>query len=133
MPIKFTITRKTGNRAEGILSWPEKNLRSAALSGPYENGPIEAGLYRARRNVLLDKPGEAPYCDPANNCWFQLLDPQFSTTRTEIGIHPDGGVTGTKGCIGIQTNNTKNWYDALYSVPINTYTLVEVVDETVFV
>ncbi|WPU91869.1 hypothetical protein SNE25_21365 [Mucilaginibacter sabulilitoris] len=129
MGITFKITRKNGGKAEGVLSWPEKNLSSPAVSGPYGAGFIESGAYRARRNVLLDKDGIPAYCDPNSKCWFQLLDPQFQTARTDIGIHPDGNVPGTEGCIGITVNDTKPWYDALYSVASGSYTTVDVTEE----
>jgi hypothetical protein len=135
MPIKFTITSKTATKAEGTLTWTEKSLTANAVSGPFGNGFIESGLYHAKRNVLLDKPGEPPYCDSSSpsTCWFQLISPQFSTTRTEIGIHPDGNTPGTAGCIGITISNTKPWYDALKSVAEGQYTVVEVIDRTVSV
>ena len=134
MAIKFTITSKTAAKAEGTLTWAEKSLTANAVSGPFGNGFIESGLYHAKRNVLLDKPGEPPYCDSSNpaHCWFQLLTAQFSTIRTDIGIHPDGNVPGTEGCIGITIPNTKPWYDALKSVAAGKYTEVEVIDTTIF-
>lgn len=137
MAIKFTIKEivnvpeGTKKRAKGTLEWSEKNLSTPAVSGAYGNGMIEVGEYKARRNFLLDKPGENTYCDTKNNCWFQLLDPQFDTDRTEIGIHPDGNVVGTKGCIGLDPNtDTKLWYNALFSVKAGQYTDVIVVDES---
>jgi hypothetical protein len=129
MAIKFKIIKTTAGKAEGILSWPEKGLSSTAVSGPFGNGSIELGLYHAERNYLLDKD-EDPYRDSKGKCWFQRLDPQFSTTRTEIGIHPDGNVPGTKGCVGLTIADTKAWYDALYSVPANKFTQVEIVDQS---
>jgi len=128
MAIKFKITKKSGGKAEGILSWTEKGLSTNVISGPYGNGFIELGIYRASRNFLLDKTEDA-YKDPKGNCWFQRLDPQFTTDRTEIGIHPDGNVPGTKGCIGLTIPNTKPWYDAFFSLKTGDYTVVEVVEE----
>jgi hypothetical protein len=45
------------------------------------------------------------------------LNPQFQTTRTLLRIHPDGGVAGTLGCIGIQENAVRlnSFYDTMYS------------------
>ena len=43
-----------------------------------------------------------------NDVGFSVdLEPQFQTTRTLLRIHPDGGVNGTLGCIGIQENATR--------------------------
>ncbi|MFT3796112.1 hypothetical protein [Flavobacterium sp.] len=134
MAITFKITSKTGQKAEGILSWPEKGLSDVAVSGPYGNGYIELGVYHAKRNFLLDKqPSEDAYCDTNNKCWFQRLDAQFASTRTEIGIHPDGNVPGTKGCVGLNIPNTKAWYDAFFAVSPGKHTVVTVTEEAAIV
>lgn len=39
--------------------------------------------------------------------FWGLLEPQFKTDRTAIGIHPDGNKLGTAGCIGIRENANK--------------------------
>jgi uncharacterized protein (TIGR00725 family) len=114
--IEYSITKITGKKAEGTLKWPAKSLASSAISGPYGNGYLPAGSYLAFRNKMLDKPSGSSYCDTKNKCWMQPLDPQFSTTRTDLGIHPDGGPAGTEGCIGIEDPDTKKWYDAFYGV-----------------
>jgi hypothetical protein len=31
--------------------------------------------------------------------WFAYIEPQFETERTELGIHPDGNLPGSAGCI----------------------------------
>ena len=62
--------------------------------------------------------------------WFQVIDPQFSTDRTELGIHPDGNLSGTRGCIGLLESDTSAWYDAFKSVPTGSKTDVEVFDRT---
>jgi hypothetical protein len=82
--------------------------------------------------MLLDKPAGSSYCDPSaggagptGHCWFQAFDDQFG--RTEIGIHPDGGVPdATNGCIGLQTQDTRPWYDAFFAV--SSRVTIEVVD-----
>jgi len=38
--------------------------------------------------------------------------PGYASGRTSLGIHPDGNVPGTLGCIGIREEDTKdllNW------------------------
>jgi hypothetical protein len=130
MPIKFIIERRENQKAYGTIKWPEKNLQSGAVSGPYGRSELPAGLYHASRANLMDKPGTDGFCDSLKNCWFQLLSPQFSTSRTELGIHPDGNKIGTKGCIGLIDANTKPWYDAFKSVPKTEHTVVEVIDNT---
>jgi hypothetical protein len=42
-----------------------------------------------------------------NGIGFSLdLMPLFSTSRSELRIHPDGGYPGTMGCIGLLGNKT---------------------------
>jgi hypothetical protein len=131
MPIKFNIEKRENKKAYGKISWPEKNLSSVAISGPYGRSELPDGLYHARRVNLLDKPNQSPYCDSLQNCWFQFIEPQFSTNRDNLGIHPDGNSIGTLGCIGLLDSNTKLWYEAFKSIPNNELTIVEVIDNTV--
>src|SRR5437870_4237819 len=110
--ITFTITRRNGNKAHGHVDWPTAGLSSLAVSGSSSDAAIDLGTWTARRAKLLDKPGEDSYCDssastlgPEGHCWFQAFEDQFG--RTEIGLHPDGGVPdATNGCIGLQTGDT---------------------------
>ncbi len=126
--ITFRITNRSEGQVIGELSWQNKLLRSAAISGPHGNGALPEGLYHVVHSGLLVKTPEernGAYCDSLRQCWFQYMEPQFSTERTELGIHPDGNVEGTSGCIGILDANSKPWYDAFET---NTRTLtVEVV------
>src|SRR5258706_10600792 len=113
--ITYTITAKSGSKSTGKLKWAAKGLESDAISGPYGEGSLPTGTYKALRSKLLDKqPSDSngAYCDTNNKCWLQALAPDFETDRTELGIHPDGNVPGTQGCIGIRAADTKKWYDA---------------------
>jgi hypothetical protein len=56
----------------------------------------------------------ASFCDNAGNCWFARLTPNFQTGRTGLGIHPDGGVEGTSGCVGATGDNTQSLRDAIH-------------------
>lgn len=130
MGIRFNIQRRESGLAYGTLEWEAKGLESGAVSGPYGRSELPTGLYQALRSKLLDKPDNDPFCDSLRNCWFQVIDPQFSTDRTELGIHPDGNLSGTRGCIGLLESDTSAWYDAFKSVPTGSKTDVEVFDRT---
>jgi len=129
MAIKFIIERRENQKAYGTIKWQEMNLQSGAISGPYGRMELPEGLYHAKKGMLLDKPSNDGFCDSLKNCWFQLLAPQFSTERTELGIHPDGNKIGTKGCIGLIDANTKAWYNAFKAVK-EAYIVVEVIDNS---
>jgi hypothetical protein len=127
MGITFKINTINNGLAYGTLKWPEKGLSTGAFSGPYGRHELPQGLYHAQRHKLLDKEGQPGYCDSLNKCWIQPLDPQFSTDRNNLGIHPDGNKVGTLGCIGLLDANTAPWYDAFYSLDHNDFVTVEVI------
>lgn len=126
MSITFTIKNYENGLAYGDLVWREKNLNNLVISGPYGRHELPKGLYHAYRSKLLDKNGEEAYCDSLQQCWMQVIDPQFSTDRSNLGIHPDGNKLGTLGCIGLFEANTKPWYDAFKSVKSGEYTVLQV-------
>lgn len=112
MSLRFEITLRTGKSAQGRLRWPDKGLNSAAVSGPHGLGALPLGRYKIPMGALSDRSGQAPYCDSRNNCWFQFINPQFSTLRTDLGVHPDGNVAGTEGCIGLLDSDCRPWRTA---------------------
>ena len=127
MSITFKIESYRDGLAYGEITWPEKGLSSGAVSGPYGRKELPTGLYHVYRNKLLDKDGQKPYCDSLNKCWMQVIEPQFSTVRTDLGIHPDGNKLGTLGCIGLLDADTSSWYDAFYAMPKGGYITLEVI------
>ena len=103
-----TITQTDSNGNPGN-SWP-------AGSGPWGNGQLPAGDYTLPGPpvpVPSSHPNQSSYCDGAGNCWWQPTTPNFPTNRTGLGIHPDGNVPGTAGCIGATDNDTTSLRDAL--------------------
>lgn len=126
--ITFKITKITGKTAEGILTWAAKGLSTTAISGPAGNGYLPAGIYKAHRNKMLDKPTGSSYCDTKGKCWMQPIDPTFVTDRDNLGIHPDGGPAGTEGCIGLKIGDTATWYKAFYDVAAGGDTEIEVIN-----
>ncbi len=54
-----------------------------------------------------DKYGQASYKDGNGLGWFLWLG------EGGLGIHPNGNVTGTQGCIGIVDSNTRDLFDLL--------------------
>ncbi|WP_185937352.1 DUF6443 domain-containing protein [Chitinophaga polysaccharea] len=78
-----------------------------AIGGPWGNGSPENGAYTA--DNLQDRGPRSTNYNAGmtrDGVGFSLnLNPQFSTHRTLLRIHPDGGEhVGTQGCIGIQEN-----------------------------
>jgi RHS repeat-associated protein len=100
---------QTDSNGNVTNSWP-------AGSGPWGNGQLPPGDYTLPSGpvpVLPIHPNQSSYCDGAGNCWWQPITPNFPTNRNGLGIHPDGNVPGTAGCIGAKNNDTTDLYDAL--------------------
>ncbi len=91
-------------------------ISAPASSGPWINGTLPPGTYtlpNAPSVVPPSHPHQASYCDDSGNCWWQPISPTFPTDRTGLGIHPDGNVEGTAGCIGLSDNDTSDFYEWL--------------------
>ncbi len=90
-------------------------IKAKAVSGPYGKGAAPRGSYRIGPAMAIDPNVESNkgFVDPKGNAWFAPLHPEFDTERTGLGIHPDGNVPGTLGCIGIQLEDTSLIKDAL--------------------
>jgi hypothetical protein len=84
-----------------------------ARSGPWGNGQLPDGLYTIGTAGPVPKSRGSSYRDATNFSWWCPIVPRFSTKRTGIGIHPDGNVPGTLGCIGIVNGNTRSLYNTL--------------------
>ena len=83
---------------------------ASALSGPYGKGPLPKGRYKL--GPLIDLNPET--CNSGFRVgkiafWIKLY-PQFETDRTGLGIHPDGNIKGTLGCIGIHPDYAEIFY-----------------------
>ncbi|MFY0256518.1 RHS repeat-associated core domain-containing protein, partial [Chitinophaga sp. 30R24] len=81
-----------------------------AIGGPWGNGSPENGTYTA--DHLADRGPKSSWPNDGmtrDGVGFSLnLNPQFSTHRSLLRIHPDGGkAVGTQGCIGLQVNATQ--------------------------
>lgn len=116
-PMVFVLGEASadGKRWHGRLIDVEGNKTWNAVSGPYGKGAAPPGAYFIRRAMAVNPEADEnkPYKDKAGLAWFAQLDPQFETDRMGLGIHPDGNVPGTLGCIGIAEENTKDLYELL--------------------
>ena len=110
----FVKTKKgTGSRVIGKLKWGVDEYE--VVSGGYGKGAIPNGIYDIERYkaVVGDKSTmKSGFVNPANGRgWFLPLTPRFSTVRHGFGIHPDGNLPGTKGCVGLQGSDMKAFWD----------------------
>ena len=111
--VVFTIDKRIGLKARGLLSWAAKKLATRAVSGDSGNRAIDVGEWRG--TSFQERSGDAPYCDANGLGWFSVFADAHG--RTGIGLHPDGGTPdATKGCIGLAVPDTQAWHDALAAV-----------------
>ena len=95
-PMVFSISNE-------ILIMDGKTYR--AVSGPYGKGALPNGSYQVLELVDLDITEKSkPYCIGDICFWIPLI-PDIETARTGLGIHPDGNVKGSLGCIAIESED----------------------------
>ena len=122
----------TYKRSSGVLSWPGKG-RWDAVSGPQGEGKLPKGEYKVSRREITPYSSNIgnSYKDKSGKGFFIPIYPQFETTRGKsggrLGIHPDGGVYGTLGCIGIRSN-AKSFYDVIAASASDSNLTLEVID-----
>ncbi|PCK09217.1 MAG: hypothetical protein COA42_05000 [Alteromonadaceae bacterium] len=110
----FVKTGKgAGSRVTGKLKWGAGEYE--VVTGGYGKGAIPDGTYDIERYdaVVGDKSTmKSGFVNPASGRgWFLPLTPKFTTTRHGFGIHPDGNLPGTKGCVGLQGADMKKFWD----------------------
>lgn len=121
------MTYKHGSRT---LSWAGIG-RWDAVSGPRNRLPN--GIYKVSRREVTPYTNQigTAFQGPNGKGFFIPIYPQFSTNRGKtggrLGIHPDGGVPGTAGCIGIRSS-AKSFHDALAKAASDATLTLEVFD-----
>ncbi len=89
-----------------------------AVSGPFGKGALQPGDYEVKvRNIADEGLGKA-FC-AGGVCFFIPIRPTFTYDRGGLGIHPDGNVPGTEGCIGVSSSDAKPFWDAWKNMHIN--------------
>lgn len=110
---RVTSIDSGGKEAIGKLLWDQDSY--GAVSGPWGNGSAPPGNYAVERNkVVSDSNMEEGYCitdSQGKLCFFIPITPQFPTDRNGLGIHPDGNVPGSLGCIVIQADHARRFWD----------------------
>ena len=81
-----------------------------SISGPHGKGPLPKGRYRPGPLIELNPETCNPGFRVGKTAFWIKLYPQFETDRTGLGIHPDGNIQGTLGCIGIHPDYAEIFY-----------------------
>ena len=93
-----------------MLYYPDGVVSFPALSGPHGKGPLPEGWYRPGPLIELNPETCNPGFSVGKIAFWIRLYPQFETDRTGLGIHPDGNIKGTLGCIGIHPDYAEIFY-----------------------
>lgn len=104
------------NKSTGILTWANFGSWSA-VSGPWHKGALENGMYQVERRHItpISSNMEKGFIDKkTGKGYFVPLTAHVDKGRKGLGIHPDGNLPGTEGCIGIK-NDTMSFYRAIAS------------------
>lgn len=98
-----------------------------AVSGPHGGGKLPTGNYSIKVRAAVEGSTLASSYCAGGVCFFIPIEPLFNAKgRTGFGIHPDGNVAGTKGCIGI---DAKAFLEAWKKLDIgNRPTTIQVLD-----
>lgn len=85
-----------------------------AISGPHGQGKLPRGSYTVKTRNVVD--GKNSPLDPAYTAggvgFFIPIEYDGLSNRHGFGIHPDGNIFGTLGCIGICADDAKNFWKA---------------------
>lgn len=105
MPWKYENNRLVSPDGK---NWP-------AISGPYGKGKLPPGQYHINKPVEIKSSAKKynPYRDKTGFAWWCRIKPLFETDRSGFGIHPDGNIPGTLGCIGITIDDTREVFEVL--------------------
>lgn len=88
-----------------------------AISGPWGKGAAPKGVYEiAEPQAIKASEENKAYTDPDGFAWFAAMTPREPMERKGFGIHPDGNVPGTLGCIGVK-GSTRELFDLLRATP----------------
>ena len=121
------LTYKHGART---LSWAGIG-RWDAVSGPRHKLPN--GLYKISRREITPYTANIGKAFKGKNGkgFFVPIYPEFETDRGKsggrLGIHPDGNVYGTAGCIGLRSNS-ESFYKAIAASASDASLSLEVFD-----
>jgi hypothetical protein len=104
--------KKIGIIIYGHLSWGGVNYQ--VVSGPWSRGAIQNGSYTIKKKnvVVANTLGAGMEDATTGEKWFIPIAADFQTTRRGFGIHPDGNVEGTQGCIGLVGDSASKFWKA---------------------
>ena len=92
-----------------LFDW--KFYRAISGSGALPNGDYDVAVRR-----VVDKGLGKTYTAGGASFYIPLV-PKFETHRSRFGIHPDGNVQGTLGCVGIVEDDALAFWNHWMRIP----------------
>lgn len=84
------------------------------ITGGHGKGALPLGTYEVRKRHVTEGAHLDAGFRAGGVAFFIPLNPPDTTDRSGFGIHPDGNVTGTLGCIGLYATDARRfWKDWL--------------------
>lgn len=111
----YTGVRADGKTRIGLMATGLLNLDGktyAAISGPWNKGMLPNGIYGVKKYNVVASTKNAGFKSVTGKGWFIPLKEPANVKRSGFGIHPDGNVEGTAGCIGLVGADADKFWNA---------------------
>ncbi|HLT40969.1 MAG TPA: hypothetical protein VK034_32045 [Enhygromyxa sp.] len=112
----FTKLSSDGNQAIGELTLEGKTY--SAVSGGHGRGELPEGTYRVDVRGAVEGGHLGAAFKAGGVGFFIPIEHISDSTRTGLGIHPDGNVPGTEGCIGVSATDSRRFLNAWKAMSI---------------
>jgi hypothetical protein len=111
----YTGVRKSNKTTIGIMAAGDLIMDGAsysAISGPWQKGVLPNGTYTVKKFNVVNKGLGVSFKSATGKQFFIPLQPPSSIKRSGFGIHQDGNLEGTQGCIGIVGTDADSFWKA---------------------
>lgn len=111
----YTGVRKSDNTTIGIMATGDLIMDGtsySAISGPWPKGVLPNGTYVVKKYNVVDQGLTEGFKSSTGKQFFIPLTQPANVKRSGFGIHPDGNLEGTQGCIGIVGSDADSFWKA---------------------
>ena len=111
----YTGVRKSNKTTIGTMATGDLILDGtsySAISGPWQKGVLPNATYTVKKYNVVDTGLQAGFKSATGKQFFIPLEQPSSIKRSGFGIHPDGNLEGTQGCIGIVGSDADSFWKA---------------------
>jgi len=116
----FSVSSTSNEPGKASKATGELSLNGepyAAVSGGYGKGALSFGTYTVKVRHVVDSNLRDAF-KIGTTQFFIPIESSADSTRSGLGIHPDGNVPGTEGCIGLQDDDARKFWKNWMSIPL---------------